>query len=92
MKRLRIWKYGMELVLYKSDSWPTDESGPGWDRWETVFVSVRRMKKEERLVGEPRAYVWRYDGRPRLVAMAFGLRLCCGFDAEDETHPEAVRD
>lgn len=63
MKRFRIWKFGAEIVLYKSYEDFDEDSGEKHERYETIFFSIRRVKNN----WIKPYYKWRYDGRPRFT-------------------------
>jgi hypothetical protein len=58
---------GLWLPIYRSMNEPPENGEDGWQRWELVFVHMRRSTLSQRgqLGSEPAFYRWRYDGRVR---------------------------
>lgn len=58
---------GLWLPIYRSMNEPPENGEDGWQRWELVFVHMRRsiLSKRGQLGSEPAFYRWRYDGRVR---------------------------
>ena len=67
---LRFWLFGFEAVI-ETDEEPLPVEGEIWTRCETVALFVRRDPWGK----EPRAFRWKYDGRPRFTLRMFGWSL-----------------
>ena len=77
--RFRRGLAGIQLPLWKS--WDDED----FERWETLwFTAGRAHTARSEITGEPRFYIWRYDGRKRFrLWLTNRISISAGRDYED---------